>query len=409
MFDPKSVYEMNRELKMDLARENLDQLRESCRSAFGVTFPDMKLKESASGTMTMESEDPTSPLAYERMRKPNFKWAEFREAAYETARKRFMEAQSEGVFGALLRAGINTITNGWYNIVDTNHEKICAMTTSSHAVEPYAPVHRGSVPRRVPRGTPFPEVKVAGPLDLQLLNEKFGAICGLEKELFDDDQSGVIAQRVQDIGPNMAILEDAWTFQRFIGTAGSYGGDTIPASQTYPSGVYSTALTGGGSNRLNSYSSFTSDNVQALDILLMGQKDLLGNYLLVNPNTLLCGINLKFLARTLLNSEWFPATNAMKVGGTGTTSNIGTTYSRNVLDGAYNLVVSRFLPAKAYALGEAGKGIVFQMREGLSVIQENPQSGLAFSQDEYRYRAKARWAVDWIDPRFWALGNDGTV
>ena len=322
-----------------------------------------------------------------------------------------MEAQSEGVFNALLRAGINTITNGWYETVDTNHESICAMTTSTHAIEPYTPVHRGSVPRRVPRGTPFPEVRVAGPLDIQLLNEKYGAICAIEKELIDDDQSGIIMQRVQDVGPNMAILEDAWAFQRFLGTAGSYGGDTIPASQTYTT-VWSTALTGGGSNRLASYTAFTSDEVQALDILLMQQKDLLGNFMMVNPNTLLVGTNLKFAARTLLNSEWYPSTTAIKAGGTGTTTNIGASYAKNVLDGAYNLVVSRFFDTvnhRAYALGEAGKGIVFQVREGLSTVQENPQSGPAFSQDEFRFRSKARWAVDWVDPRFWALGSDGSV
>lgn len=407
MFDAQTVYDLNRELKLDLAKRNLDQMRESCERSYGVKFAETKIVRESNGHLKIESDD--SPLSFERMRKPTFNWRSFREAAYETASRRFMEAQAEGVFNALLRAGINTITNGWYNLVDTNHERICAMTTSTHAVEPYAPVHRGSVPRRVPRGTPFPETKVAGPLDIQMLNEKFGAISSIEKELIDDDQSGIITQRVQDIGPNMAILEDAWTFQRFIGTAGSYGGDIIPASQTYPNGIWSTTLTGGGSNRLGSYSAFTSDNVQALDILLMGQKDLLGNYLLVNPNTLLAGINLKFAARTLLNSEWYPATTAMKAGGTGTITNIGTTYAKNVLDGAYNLIVSRFLPAKAYALGEAGKGIVFQMRDGLSVTQENPQSGPAFSQDEFRFRSRARWAVDWIDPRFWALGSDGSV
>jgi hypothetical protein len=385
--NPTQVFERNREIKLTLAKRNNSQVVESLREAYGVDVTDE---------------------AVFNFKSPFFSWGKFREASYKLARRHMQEAQAEGAFNALLRAGINNITNGWYETVDTNHEKVAAMTTSTHGVEPYAPVHRGSVPRRVPRGTPFPEVKVAGPLDLQLINEKFGAICAIEKELLDDDQSGIISQRVQDIGPNMAILEDAWMFQRFIGTAGSYGGDIIPASQTYTT-VWSTALAGGGNNRLGSYSAFTSDNVQALDILLMGQKDLLGNFMLVNPNTLLAGINLKFAARTLLNSEWYPATTAMKAGGTGTTTAIGTSYARNVLDGAYNLVISRFLPATSYALGEAGKGIVFQMREGLSVVQENPQSGMAFSQDEFRFRAKARWAVDWIDPRFWALGSDGSV
>ncbi len=406
MFDAATTYEMNRELKLELAKKNLDQIRESVAEAYGVKFAESKIVQE-SGRIRVESEE--GPLSFETMRKQTFSWKKFRESAYQTARRRFQEANAEGVFNALLRAGVNTIANGWYNLVDTNHERICAMTTSSHAVEPYAPVHRGSVPRRVPRGTPFPEVKLAGPLDVQMINEKFGAISGLEKELMDDDQSGIITQRVQDIGPQMAIIEDAWTFQRFIGTVGAYGGDVIPASQTYSAGVYSTSLAGGGSNRLASYAAFSNDNVQALDILLMGQKDLLGNFLLVNPNTLLAGISLKFAARTLLNSEWFPATTAMKVGGTGTGTGIGTSFARNVLDGAYNLVISRFLPTKAYALGEAGKGLVFQMREGLSVVQENPMSGPAFSQDEFRFRSKSRWAVDWVDPRFWALGNDGNT
>jgi hypothetical protein len=80
-----------------------------------------------------------------------------------------------------------------------------------------------------------------------------------------------------------------------------------------------------------------------------------------------------------------------------------------VLDGAYNLVISRFLPRKAWALGEAGKGIVFQRRDPLEVVQENPMSGMAYSNDIYSFRSRARWEPDWIDPRFWFLGNDGTV
>jgi len=29
--------------------------------------------------------------------------------------------------------------------------------------------------------------------------------------------------------------------------------------------------------------------------------------------------------------------------------------------------------------------------------------------DVFQFRSRARWEPDWIDPRFWFLGNDGTV
>ena len=57
----------------------------------------------------------------------------------------------------------------------------------------------------------------------------------------------------------------------------------------------------------------------------------------------------------------------------------------------------------------AGKGLIGQIRDPLEVTQENPQSGVAFSADEFRYKARSRWNFDWLEPRFWYLGNNGTV
>lgn len=339
---------------------------------------------------------------------PMFSWKKFRENAYRLAEANFQEANAENTMSQLLRAGINMIANNWYNLVDTNHEQVLQTVPSSKAIELYAPLARGGIPRRVPKGEQFPRTKLVG-LDIQIANEKFGAISDFERELFDDDQTGQISQRSKDIGENMGILEDAWSFTRFIGAAGSFGGDTIPASVTYTT-VWSTALTGGGANKPASYGAFTQANLQAADMGLMNQLDLNGNKMLVNPNTLLVGVSNKFTARALLNSEWYPSSATMKVGGgSGADSTIGTTYARNVMEGLYNLVVSRFLPVKSWAIGEAGKGIVFQRRDPLEMIQENPQSGMAFSQDVYQFRARARWEPDWIDPRFWYLGNDGSV
>lgn len=388
--DPKHLMESNRAATKAIQENAQERLVESLKESYGI---DLAAKD-AKG------------VAVFNFTHPRFSWTKAREAAYKVAAK-MKEANAEAVFGQLLRAGVSNVANTWYELVETNHEQIGATAVSNKAIELYAPLHRGAIPRRVLRGEKFPETKVQG-LDIQIVNEKFGAIVGFERELFDDDQTGQIASRAKDIGENMRILEDAWFFTRFIGAAGSYAGDVIPASATY-STVWSTALSGGGSNKLGSYSAFSSANVQALDLLLMKQLDLLGNKMLVSPNTLLTGTDLKFAARTLLNSEWYPSTSAMGVAGTGASTGVGASYAKNVLDGLYNLVVSRFLPSKAYALGEAGKGIIFQRRDPLEVVQENPASGAAFSQDEFRFRSRARWEPDWIDPRFWALGNDGTV
>jgi hypothetical protein len=340
---------------------------------------------------------------------PLFSWNKFREGAYEMIGK-LKEANSETSFGQLLRAGINNIANNWYVLTPTVYEQICSMTVSNKLVELYAPLHRGQVPKRVERGEEFKETKIVG-ADRQIVNQKFGMLFSVERELIDDDMTGQILQRARDGGENMKLVESAYSAQRFIGVAGSYGGEAIPASTL--STVWSTTLTAGDgttSNRLTAYASFSVPNLQALDNLLMNMKDLNGNKILVQPDILYVGTALKFPASQAMNSSWFPASAPLNIAGTATSTNVGTMGAYNVMQGIYTVVVDRFLPQKAYAVGQSGRGPVFQRRDPLEVVQENPQSGPAFSQDVFRFKTRSRWEVDWIEsPRFWALGSDGSI
>lgn len=338
-----------------------------------------------------------------------FSWHGFREAAYSVA-KELREANAETTFGQLLRAGINNIANNWYQYAPTVHDKICTMTVSNKAVELYAPLHRGEVPRKLERGEEYKTTKVVG-VDRQIVNSKFGSIFEVERELVDDDQTGQILQRARDGGQNMALIENAYAANRFIGAASSYAGQTITASTL--STIWSASLTAGSgttSNRLSTYAAFSLPNIQALDILLMDMQDLLGNIIMVSPDTLYVGTSLKFPALQMMNSAWYPSVNAMNIAGTTVSSDIGQMGAYNVMQGLYNPVVDRFLPKKAYAVGQSGRGPVFQRRDPLEVVQENPASGPAFSADVFRFKCRARWEVDWIEsPRFWALGNDGSI
>ncbi len=333
---------------------------------------------------------------------------------------RLRETNGAAMFSAVLRAGVNNFANEWYQLTKTVYEQIVSVSPSGHAVEPYAPIARGSTPRRTPRGTPFKEVKLQAPMDIQIANEKFGAISSVQYELLKWDMTGQIMQRLQDIGPNMALLEEAWVMGKFLSPSGGtlYQGDVIPASTTKPSietsatWPWSTSMLGGGRNIPGSYSVFTNNLVQQADYYLMIQKDQNGNFMAVDPDTLLTGPGVKFVAGQLLNSEWYPSTAAQLIGGGAvgaTATNLGTSFAQNQMKGLYKLVVSRFLSPGAWAVGQAHRGMVFQMAEGLSVVQEMPLSGASFESDEVRWRAKSLWMTEWIEPRFWFLGNDGSA
>ncbi len=393
--------ESNRKIVSRMNEAVLRRNADAMKRAYRVDLTDQK----AFGFWDKEAQEANMSYSPKRLR----------ESVYSLCGK-LREANAEGALQQFLRAQVNTITNGYYELVETVNESIYQITPSSHAIELYAPMYRGDVPRRVQRGQTFPEGRIIGE-DLQLKNWKYGIIYAFERELWDDDTTGMVAMRAKDGGEQMRILKDAWAMQKFIGTAGAYGDDPIPASETKPADEANWPFTsssapfvGGGFNTGASNVAFTPANVQLADLTLMQQLDKLGNKMLVSPNTLLVGSSNKFTARTMLNSEWYPSTATVKIGGGGgTDSTLGTTFARNELNGLYNLVVSLFLKPKAWAIGVAGKGLIGQVRDPLEVVQENPQSGVAFSADEYRYRARERWNFDWLEPRFWYLGDDGSV
>ena len=147
------------------------------------------------------------------------------------------------------------------------------------------------------------------------------------------------------------------------------------------------------------------------NIALKLMRDPLGNKMLVLPNTLVVATDLVFNAAKLLNSGMQPSVPGV-LGGTvggaisGTT---GWTEAINPLKGLFTLKEMRFLPLKSWYLGEAKKGLVFQRRDALEVVQELPATGQSFEQDAYRFRTRSRWECDWIESRFGFQGNDGSV
>ena len=228
-----------------------------------------------------------------------------------------------------------------------------------------------------------------------------------ERELFDDDQTGQIKNRASQMGENFKIMEEIYVIGKTLGTGFTVqnvtvdpditAADTVTGTGT---GSYNTAPKG---NRPASFARLSQANLESADISLMNITDPLGNKFLVSPNSLITSPIDKFVGAKLLNSTLQPSVPSASADSTGYVNTV------NPLQGLYKLLVSRFMTSKAWILGDPKKCLVFQRRDPLEIVQENPASGQSFSMEVYRFKSRSRFEVGMIDSRFMFLGDDGTV
>lgn len=350
----------------------------------------------------------------------------------------YREANSEMTLGFLLRKGIEQIGTDWYHRTPTVYRQYSEIAPSNAVAEWYGPLYAGDIAVEIYRGVTIPEGRVQGE-NSQLVNRKFGRIEAFERELFDDDKTGQIAKRASVLGESMAVTESVYASSRFIGAARTYGQLTVTASNYSTTNYLGAAVTTPWSstlysategNRPSSYGILNMGNMKFAYQMLMGATDPLGNIIAVNPNTLLHSRNDKVNADLLVQPGYYPATvgqsnttlaNNPVLGGTSSTAGTsqgayagypGGIMSNNPIAAwGIKAVCEVYMTAWACALGQSGRGFVFQERTPLEVVQETPNSGNSFNFDVIRYRAMRRFEADWIGggSRFWFLLNDGTV
>lgn len=328
----------------------------------------------------------------------DFSIKSFREGCYAVANRKSMEAQAELAFGQLLRAGVQNTFNDLYQAAPTVYEALVKMTGSNKRQEFFAPLERAGFPKRVPTQGSFPETNFQG-LDIELVNEKTGMMLAFERELIDDDQTGQITQLAGQAGENARIYEEVYVMAKLFDTEIAFDGETMAKSQTYGTVYSATGIHGTGLG-INSVGNGRMSQTKLEQAYILAQKmvDRSGRPIVVMPNVLVTSAQDIFLAKVLLNSAYNPS-------GAAAAGVAGGAFSVNPIQNLAGVVSSRFVPDYKALLLQASKGFAFQRRDPTEVVQENPQSGPAFSQEVFRFKQRSRWVADFIDPKFGILIN----
>lgn len=306
-----------------------------------------------------------------------------------------------------------------YSDIPTTYEEWVHVVQSNKDTELYAPLNAMTFPGEIGAGEKYIESSVIG-LDMKLRNKKFGEVFPIEFELIEDDQTGQFAQKVSEMTEYAALVWEVYAYGKLASISGgsTYGGLTVPASETKPSTEttypWNSAgfAAGGGITRPSTFLAMNQANVQTGFTQLENQLNLQGLKMSVMPDTITCGPYNRWTLATLLNSNFYPS-------GAASAGAVGGALATNVLKGIAKPVISRFVfdntgvsssNSKAWYIMDTSKPwFVVQIREAAHVTQENPESGDSFSRDILRWKLRLRGNADFIDPRFAWQGDDGSV
>lgn len=336
-------------------------------------------------------------------------------------RKKLMEANVASGFPQLLRAGVQVAFNNLIENYDgTIYNEVAHVIPSTMDTELYAPLHGISFLGERGPLQKFPEAQIAG-LDLRLTNRFFGEMLTIAENLWNDDQTGQLAQTVGDLAEWTELAKEVYCMGKINSVQGqNYAGLVIPPSETkpsyeanYPWTTSAAPFVGGGFNKPTGFGGLSQPNIQTAIEAQMVQKNLLGLIMNVKSQKLLVGPVRQFDAMILMNSTNNPSTVATLNG------SAAGAFSVNPIKSILDVIVGRYLfdnvgncngTSKAWYIYDGSKPwMVMQLRDPGSVVQENPQSGESFERQAIRHRLDLRFNTDFIDPRFIWQGSDGSA
>lgn len=285
----------------------------------------------------------------------------------------------------LLDAGMKEEFMNQYEQAETKYENVATTINSGKSQETYPWLGNVSGMKewkdeRVPEGL--------YEHDFSITNRDWEDTIAVDRNAIEDEQYGQIKTRVRQLADEASRFWDEMVFT-LLGQANSTSGSGIF------DGVDITAYDGkaflasdheeGESGTQSNYSSSNSlntSNLQSAITSMRSFKDDQGNPARIDPDTLVVPPELEFTAREILNSTYYPEEGS-------TTAKV----SKNVLQGALNLVVSPYISTSdawfVLDTSRVVKPIILQLRK------EPEFSSLTEGTESEFLRKKLYFGVDW--------------
>lgn len=330
---------------------------------------------------------------------PGFSLATVRESIKRTTLR---EGVTETQFGALTRYGVVKALVGGYNQAPTVYKDLALIVNSNSSEENYAPLYGSDIPDVVEDGEEAAESRLAG-FQVRIKNNRYAKILAISKTLYEDDQTGQLKMESVEFGKRMAYAEEKASIVSVF-NFGQSSNTKLPATN-----IAGTAI--GQGNTTTTPGQLSQGRLEDAWTAASYITDPLNNLMFVEWGALLISKVDEILARKILQSMYNPTV----PGGAGS---IGYFMTDNVLHGLFKIFSTPFISTQAgvrpgivssaapWALIQVqGKGMIFQNRTALKVMQELPNAGRSFDRNEVRLLTERRFGVGTIDGRSIFIGN----
>lgn len=312
------------------------------------------------------------------------------------------EAATRPDFIQLMSTGMKTKMKNAYNNVVSEYEQVVSFEDSTKDKESYPALSGLGYPEKVLSGENYKEDSNFSLQKIDITNYKYGKIIAITREMIDDDQTKMVAQKPNEVGISHKNHENKVVFSTI--NAGETAGTCYDTLAIFTTNHYNRkgGATQSRNDNLYTCASMSAGSINTVINMIALWRGLNDEEISVNPIKILCPFYLGFTANWLMSGTGIPAYAANQFGAA---SAYASTVGQSPLRVALQVVVSKWLTKVGgatndwYILTDV-PGAVFQWRNKLELYKEGDLSVSWFERDVMRWKSRARFGFDIIDWRF---------